>query len=102
MVDERIIKALETRFWMTREELCDELNVSDRNLRDKIADINVAGGPYENVFVIGTSDMPGYRLARTVDDLKHYIRERTKRAEMIMLPVEKAERILKEMEKWTS
>jgi len=46
--------------------------------------------------------MPGYRLARTVDDLKHYIRERTKRAEMIMLPVEKAERILKEMEKWTS
>lgn len=102
MVDERIIKALETRFWMTREELCDELNVSDRNLRDKIADINVAGGPYENVFVIGTSDMPGYRLARTAEDLKRYIRERTKRAEMIMLPVEKAERILKEMEKWTS
>lgn len=101
MVDDRIIDLLRENIWMTRKELTEALHISDRRLRDKISDINVAEGPYKNVFVIGTSDVPGYRLARTEDDLKHFILERKKRAEMILIPIQKAERILREMEQWT-
>lgn len=102
MVDKRIIVLLQNHHWMTREELCEKLFICDRVLRYKIADINLADGPYKDIFIIGTSDKAGYRLARDEEDLKHYIKERKKRAEMILLPVKKAERILKEMESWTS
>lgn len=102
MVDKRIIVLLQKHHWMTREELCEQLFICDRVLRDRIADINMADGPYKDIFIIGTSDKAGYRLARDEEDIKHYIKERKKRAEMILLPVKKAERILKEMESWTS
>jgi len=84
---------------LTRYQLSELTHKSDRTNRELIAEINSAPcGKYGDVLIIATSDRKGYRLAEDEDDIKHFINERRKRAENILIPVNKAERMLRELE----
>ncbi len=95
---ERIVDYIKRNGRVSRKDLSNYLGVSDRKIRDLISDINASDAKYQDILVIGTSDCNGYTIASSVEELKHFINERKKRAAMTLIPVPKGERLLKEFE----
>ncbi len=97
-----LIDVLSDKQIHTKRELIEKLGLKtkhpERKLRRLIQEVNMHEGPYSNMLIIGTSDISGYRLATRQEDLKHFLNERRSRAEEILKPCEKAERILLDIE----
>lgn len=104
MIDDVLVDVMQRSKKMTREELVRALNLdgkakhADRRLRVIKERINMNDGRFANTLIVGFSNGKGYKLADNPDEVKHFIREMSKRKESMDIQIEKAERMLKEME----
>lgn len=70
----------------------------DRLLRKTKERINLSDGKYKDVLIVGFSASKGYKIASTEDEYKHFITEMSARRKSMDIQIEKAERLLKELE----
>lgn len=104
MIDDVLVDLLERAGKMSRADLVKALNLdkvtkhADRRLRNIKERVNLNNGRFANTLIVGFSDSKGYKLADQKDELKHFIREMSNRKESIDIQLDKAERMLKEME----
>lgn len=70
----------------------------DRLLRKTKERINLSDGKYKDVLIVGFSASKGYKIANTEEEYKHFITEMKARKQSMDIQIEKAERLLKELE----
>lgn len=105
MKDDILVDLLKDGKFKTRKYLASALNLEsstkypDRALRKIKESINLNDGKFKDVLIIGFSSGKGYKIASTANELRHYIMEMRSREDSIVIQMEKAERILRKMEK---
>lgn len=103
MIDDVLVDVLKRAGKMSRADLVKALNLTskhpDRQLRNIKERINLGTGRFANTLIVGFSTTKGYKIADSPSELKHFIREMKNRKESMDIQIEKAERMLKEMEK---
>lgn len=70
----------------------------DRLLRRTKERINLSDGKYKDILIVGFSTGKGYKIADTENEYKHFITEMKARKQSMDIQIEKAERLLKELE----
>ena len=105
MIDDVLVDVLRRAGKMSRANLVKALNLNkkaknpDRQLRNIKERVNLNDGRFANTLIVGFSTTKGYKIADNQNELKHFIREMKNRKESMDIQIEKAERLLKEMEK---
>lgn len=105
MKEDVLIDLLRRRGKQSRAHLVHALNLDrtcrhpDRMLRNIKERINLSDGAYKDVLIVGFSTNKGYKIADTADEYKHFIQKMKSRKESMDIQIEKAERLLKELEK---
>lgn len=104
MIEDILIDLLRRTGKQSRAHLVRALNLDlssknpDRQLRNVKERINRSDGKYKDVLIVGFSASKGYKIADKEEEYKHFIREMKSRKESMDIQIEKAERLLKEME----
>lgn len=103
MIDDALVDVLRRAGKMSRADLVKALNLTskhpDRQLRNVKERVNLNDGRFADTLIVGFSTTKGYKIADSPSELKHFIREMKSRKESMDIQIEKAERMLKEMEK---
>ena len=105
MIEDVLVDLFQRAGKMSRDDLVKALNLSktakhpDRHLRTIKERVNLNDGRFANTLIVGFSTTKGYKIADNPSELKHFIREMKNRKESMDIQIEKAERLLKEMEK---
>ena len=105
MKEDILVDLLKDGKFKTRKYLASALNLEsstkypDRALRKIKESINLNDGRFKDVLIIGFSSGNGYKIADKEEELIHYILEMRARKESLVIQIDKAERILRRMEK---
>ena len=105
MKEDILVDLLKDGEFKSRKYLASVLNLEkntrypDRALRKIKESINLNDGRFKDVLIIGFSSGKGYKIADKEEELIHYILEMRARKESLVIQIDKAERILRRMEK---
>ena len=105
MKEDILVDLLKDGKFKSRKYLASALNLEkntrypDRALRKIKESINLNDGRFKDVLIIGFSSGKGYKIADKEEELIHYILEMRARKESLVIQIDKAERILRRMEK---
>lgn len=102
MKEDILIDLLQRTGKQSRANLIKAINFDgkrpDRMLRKAKERINLSDGKYKDILIVGFSTGKGYKIADTENEYKHFINEMKSRKKSLDIQIDKAERLLKEME----